>query len=165
MTEVWTAVWIASSPTSTVSSRIAASSLRNAGAAEARSRSSRRWVSPLIAAWVRRALCHVAMRLARPATAIPRNATANTRLKLGALRVIIGGSINGGACRPGTRARRHLRLLAARSPALYASRHRVRSARHPARSEEHTSELQSRLHLVCRLLLEKKKKKKTKHAH
>src|SRR2546422_8397294 len=30
------------------------------------------------------------------------------------------------------------------------------------RSEEHTSELQSRLHLVCRLLLEKKKKK---HVH
>src|SRR5687768_17751947 len=28
------------------------------------------------------------------------------------------------------------------------------------RSEEHTSELQSRLHLVCRLLLEKKKQKK-----
>src|SRR5687768_18156118 len=27
---------------------------------------------------------------------------------------------------------------------------------HAARSEEHTSELQSRLHLVCRLLLEKK---------
>src|SRR2546422_4358743 len=36
------------------------------------------------------------------------------------------------------------------------------------RSEEHTSELQSRLHLVCRLLLEKKKKKQTKtkrHTH
>src|SRR3989442_9869222 len=29
------------------------------------------------------------------------------------------------------------------------------------RSEEHTSELQSRPHLVCRLLLEKKKKKRT----
>src|SRR2546422_6047690 len=29
-----------------------------------------------------------------------------------------------------------------------------------SRSEEHTSELQSRLHLVCRLLLEKKKKNK-----
>src|SRR3712207_9455970 len=29
-----------------------------------------------------------------------------------------------------------------------------------ARSEEHTSELQSRQYLVCRLLLEKKKKKK-----
>src|SRR5689334_24718481 len=30
------------------------------------------------------------------------------------------------------------------------------------RSEEHTSELQSQFHLVCRLLLEKKKKKKLK---
>src|SRR5207253_10857748 len=35
-----------------------------------------------------------------------------------------------------------------------------RSTSTPARSEEHTSELQSRGHLVCRLLLEKKKKKK-----
>src|SRR2546422_7153182 len=35
-------------------------------------------------------------------------------------------------------------------------------ARDP-RSEEHTSELQSRLHLVCRLLLEKKKKIITKY--
>src|SRR2546422_3629920 len=31
------------------------------------------------------------------------------------------------------------------------------------RSEEHTSELQSRLHLVCRLLLEKKKKENLPH--
>src|SRR2546429_6436218 len=31
------------------------------------------------------------------------------------------------------------------------------------RSEEHTSELQSRLHLVCRLLLEKKKHLQTTH--
>src|SRR5438067_5445298 len=31
------------------------------------------------------------------------------------------------------------------------------------RSEEHTSELQSRFDLVCRLLLEKKKKQKTEH--
>src|SRR5687768_18437967 len=31
------------------------------------------------------------------------------------------------------------------------------AAREGVRSEEHTSELQSRLHLVCRLLLEKKK--------
>src|SRR2546422_5868650 len=31
------------------------------------------------------------------------------------------------------------------------------------RSEEHTSELQSRLHLVCRLLLEKKKKNTKKN--
>src|SRR2546429_2588297 len=37
----------------------------------------------------------------------------------------------------------------------------MRASRWPLRllrSEEHTSELQSRLHLVCRLLLEKKKK-------
>src|SRR2546422_3405241 len=43
-----------------------------------------------------------------------------------------------------------------------------REDRAQKRSEEHTSELQSRLHLVCRLLLEKKKKKKIrrhKHKH
>src|SRR2546422_5354238 len=33
------------------------------------------------------------------------------------------------------------------------------------RSEEHTSELQSRLHLVCRLLLEKKKQTTTSTVH
>src|SRR2546430_16141558 len=33
--------------------------------------------------------------------------------------------------------------------------------RQPSRSEEHTSELQSQSNLVCRLLLEKKKKKQT----
>src|SRR5690349_23888151 len=38
-------------------------------------------------------------------------------------------------------------------------------ANHPARSEEHTSELQSRRDLVCRLLLEKKKKNKPKEKH
>src|SRR2546422_6713984 len=37
--------------------------------------------------------------------------------------------------------------------------------RHSSRSEEHTSELQSRLHLVCRLLLEKKKKKEVQTPH
>src|SRR5687768_17972151 len=36
--------------------------------------------------------------------------------------------------------------------------HRFGTGGLPGRSEEHTSELQSRLHLVCRLLLEKKKK-------
>src|SRR5437762_9311897 len=35
-----------------------------------------------------------------------------------------------------------------------------RSSSHAIRSEEHTSELQSPMYLVCRLLLEKKKKKK-----
>src|SRR5205809_2338261 len=38
-------------------------------------------------------------------------------------------------------------------------KHNPLAAKILERSEEHTSELQSRLHLVCRLLLEKKKKK------
>src|SRR2546429_4257340 len=38
------------------------------------------------------------------------------------------------------------------------ARRRRRWCWRATRSEEHTSELQSRLHLVCRLLLEKKKK-------
>src|SRR5205809_4695694 len=43
---------------------------------------------------------------------------------------------------------------------------RVPNASRTKRSEEHTSELQSRLHLVCRLLLEKKKNKhKTSYTH
>src|SRR5437660_6831531 len=54
---------------------------------------------------------------------------------------------------------------------LFRTRRRLRGCRSPGpkgsrcrgrRSEEHTSELQSRGHLVCRLLLEKKKKKKKK---
>src|SRR5690348_17935809 len=40
-----------------------------------------------------------------------------------------------------------------------------RSACQPTRSEEHTSELQSPVHLVCRLLLEKKKRKRVGGAH
>src|SRR5687768_17837311 len=46
---------------------------------------------------------------------------------------------------------------------------RVRAGQAPLsgepRSEEHTSELQSRLHLVCRLLLEKKKKNNYIHPY
>src|SRR2546422_10058794 len=49
------------------------------------------------------------------------------------------------------------RRLSERSTVGLPSRRRSRP---PGRSEEHTSELQSRLHLVCRLLLEKKKKNK-----
>src|SRR5260370_26321288 len=48
------------------------------------------------------------------------------------------------------------RLQPARAGAGGRRRHRV------ARSEEHTSELQSHLNLVCRLLLEKKKRKHQK---
>src|SRR2546429_7952684 len=43
------------------------------------------------------------------------------------------------------------RILAARTGPMPST------SRSRSRSEEHTSELQSRLHLVCRLLLEKKK--------
>src|SRR2546422_3551900 len=47
------------------------------------------------------------------------------------------------------------------SPTEFSIGHNVRSKQEVdavmKRSEEHTSELQSRLHLVCRLLLEKKK--------
>src|SRR2546422_2881776 len=49
--------------------------------------------------------------------------------------------------------------------ALAKVRHGDIDAAGPERSEEHTSELQSRLHLVCRLLLEKKKKKTINHKH
>src|SRR5690554_7363593 len=54
------------------------------------------------------------------------------------------------AARPSTTPRdpRDSKFTPARVPAMCPT---------PARSEEHTSELQSRPHLVCRLLLEKKK--------
>src|SRR5690606_41556301 len=53
--------------------------------------------------------------------------------------------------------RRRLSMRSARRNAHVHQRERVRHAVR-ARSEEHTSELQSRENLVCRLLLEKKKK-------
>src|SRR5699024_12870923 len=45
---------------------------------------------------------------------------------------------------------------------LYCVRITVVTHTAPVRSEEHTSELQSRFDLVCRLLLEKKKKKQNR---
>src|SRR2546422_5761110 len=75
--------------------------------------------------------------------------------------------------------RSYLRLMQPRAPPWPRTDHRHIGARKSGRlpcpvartlrsgsgrSEEHTSELQSRLHLVCRLLLEKKKKKKDKSA-
>src|SRR2546422_4049685 len=59
-------------------------------------------------------------------------------------------------------------LLHSRGSRLSQLRHEICAHRRAdllgpvVRSEEHTSELQSRLHLVCRLLLEKKKKKRKK---
>src|SRR3712207_7081243 len=65
------------------------------------------------------------------------------------------------------RSERRLDLLGARRVAGHAvlgvaeqpGAHAEAVADRPSRSEEHTSELQSRQYLVCRLLLEKKKKK------
>src|SRR5690606_41460962 len=64
---------------------------------------------------------------------------------------------------PNSRRYRHLRKPRYHSPSLRRLQLRPNSWRHvpsilsPHRSEEHTSELQSRENLVCRLLLEKKK--------
>src|SRR5271165_7672465 len=56
----------------------------------------------------------------------------------------------------------HDALPISRKTRLAKNRGGVTSTPPFCRSEEHTSELQSRENLVCRLLLEKKKKKKTK---
>src|SRR2546427_8226600 len=61
------------------------------------------------------------------------------------------------------RERRHLalRLRVLREHAALGALHPEAPCVRRVRSEEHTSELQSQSNLVCRLLLEKKKKKKT----
>src|SRR5260370_26918164 len=56
------------------------------------------------------------------------------------------------------------RRACARWPARTRGCARTSGPRSAPRSEEHTSELQSHLNLVCRLLLEKKKKNKEKHS-
>src|SRR5687768_17798336 len=66
-----------------------------------------------------------------------------------------------------SRIQRRAQRLPAEATGLLGERHRpieqlpIEVVR-DHRSEEHTSELQSRLHLVCRLLLEKKKTKNTR---
>src|SRR3712207_7082171 len=73
------------------------------------------------------------------------------------------GAELGPALRPvPRRARRSLRLAGdryrLRGPRLFVPLSAATPGARGARSEEHTSELQSRQYLVCRLLLEKKKK-------
>src|SRR2546425_9443588 len=70
----------------------------------------------------------------------------------------------------GDRRRREARAREAAAARRRRRRHvhdheprRVRHVPRDARSEEHTSELQSLAYLVCRLLLEKKKKRQKKH--
>src|SRR5258708_26517144 len=60
------------------------------------------------------------------------------------------------------RRRQPARRRAARAGTRRADPRAIRQRRRQSRSEEHTSELQSPDHLVCRLLLEKKKKKSYK---
>src|SRR2546429_6780654 len=59
---------------------------------------------------------------------------------------------------PGDEGRPLLRHVCAVVPRVIDREGGVGCVQFHGRSEEHTSELQSRLHLVCRLLLEKKKK-------
>src|SRR2546429_4407788 len=67
-------------------------------------------------------------------------------------------------CAQDAAAREHANV-SRRSQQHYATHEKMHSGGNSVfRSEEHTSELQSRLHLVCRLLLEKKKKHHQTHA-
>src|SRR5690242_21251031 len=64
-----------------------------------------------------------------------------------------------------SRIRHFMALALLASPAAAQSiQGTVKGERGPLRSEEHTSELQSHVNLVCRLLLEKKKKRKETNA-
>src|SRR5260370_3473958 len=77
------------------------------------------------------------------------------------LRNLFSESISSPSCSP----RSLLRTTARSSPLrMWSPYLSSRGEVSPARSEEHTSELQSHLNLVCRLLLEKKKKHTTTDA-
>src|SRR3712207_8302882 len=71
------------------------------------------------------------------------------------------GSATAGTAAGRKAANRHSTAISCRAPRVRVVRGRVPRRRLiRTRSEEHTSELQSRQYLVCRLLLEKKKKTK-----
>src|SRR5206468_10996465 len=81
--------------------------------------------------------------------ALPISSSASAR------RAAASVSILAASCRyPSTRVTRSARM---RRYGRQSSRQRTSASRRKMRSEEHTSELQSRSDLVCRLLLEKKK--------
>src|SRR5689334_24828588 len=91
------------------------------------------------------------------------NDTATTEIYTLSLHDALPICRRGRTGRPSTRRSRALRPGApcgAGSPRTRRWRIQSNGGRaRPSRSEEHTSELQSQFHLVCRLLLEKKKKK------
>src|SRR5438445_5445387 len=78
------------------------------------------------------------------------NATATTEIYTLSLHDALPISTSPRCASAGRRRRRNPRRRVCSTPAPYTTR---------CRSEEHTSELQSRQYLVCRLLLEKKKKR------
>src|SRR5262249_57011168 len=73
----------------------------------------------------------------------------------GAAAVLVGNPAKGRAVDDARRVARMVHVADALDLRIAADRRRVEA--HRARSEEHTSELQSLTNLVCRLLLEKKK--------
>src|SRR3989442_15016701 len=77
----------------------------------------------------------------------------------GTLGPTVGRRIRANPLAPGRPLRDQRRSVASAAVQLRQHLRQGRFGFHAVRSEEHTSELQSRPHLVCRLLLEKKKKK------
>src|SRR3712207_8775087 len=74
-------------------------------------------------------------------------------------------AVTPGATGDSTRSRRNRSSADQRLPDAARPREHPPAAHRHLRSEEHTSELQSRQYLVCRLLLEKKKKLHKKNIH
>src|SRR5260370_15569457 len=70
----------------------------------------------------------------------------------------MGSAVGSACCRPANRAAPRTSTQSGR-PGAGGIAPLARLGTSPLRSEEHTSELQSHLNLVCRLLLEKKKKR------
>src|SRR3712207_6918383 len=75
------------------------------------------------------------------------------------VRVLLRGAPDGPAGQGGHQLRRGAAGHELATPGAPAPAHGGQRRRALPRSEEHTSELQSRQYLVCRLLLEKKKKR------
>src|SRR5690625_4395359 len=101
-----------------------------------------------------RAAAPVLMRVPRLAVALLMMGLGAWLLTAAALSLVLAWTLSGPRLLPGAYGEVCQRCLAASSP--FAPGHTVETAL-PVRSEEHTSELQSRGHLVCRLLLEKKR--------
>src|SRR2546429_4160051 len=76
-----------------------------------------------------------------------------------ALRLAAGSDVGGECLRFAARNAQRIPFAGALRREMFGQKYDLPNVMRVVRSEEHTSELQSRLHLVCRLLLEKKKKK------